>query len=498
MASRSTKKRAKRPGAQTWTKGTRSSRSKTRRATQMIMAWQDDPDSGLPPIARDVPDLSKGPLAFRMKGTSVKPDSYQPGTPAFRYWTAAEALRRGADFWAPLLGVKQWQPGPVLPVGLDEGVDLNAYYDRSELAFFHGEAGGKTVYSGESPDVLCHEMGHACLDAHRPELWDAPFIEVGAFHESFGDMSAILSALQLPSVRQTALDALENDRSSDLSRLAEQLGWAIRQIQPSSVNSDCLRDACNAFDYVDPQTLPDSAPATALSAEVHSFSRVFTGAFYEILGGMVKARSSSPTPATIVSVAADLATLLLAATTAAPVQPNYYAQVASHMIDADTAQFGGRYRTVLASTFVDRKLLPQSAVEPLLASNRKEGRVAAVAAHVLTPPDRLARHEVRLSAAQFGLPDRPLIAHAPVERKPLAAVSAAMMHRSAEAPAEIDRATQRFVQMLFAHDRVETAPRPGARRLAEGESARSRRRTHVLEDTPQGLRLVRRQFDCGC
>ena len=62
--------------------------------------------------------------------------------------------------------------------------------------------GGVTYFSAESPDVACHEMGHAVLDAVRPQLWNAQSIEAAAFHESFGDMTAILSALQVPSFAQ--------------------------------------------------------------------------------------------------------------------------------------------------------------------------------------------------------------------------------------------------------------------------------------------------------
>src|SRR5258706_6652641 len=126
-------------------------------------------------------------------------------------------------------------------------------------------------------------MGHVVLDAVRPQLWDAKSVEVAAFHESFGDMSSILSALQLPSVRSaTILDTGGKlYRSSGLSRLAEQLGWAIRQRQPADVDSDCLRNAVNPFFYQDPQTLPPKGPASQISTEPHSFSRIFTGAFFE-------------------------------------------------------------------------------------------------------------------------------------------------------------------------------------------------------------------------
>ena len=264
----------------------------------------------------------------------------------------------------------------MLGVSLDKGVDLNAYYDRTELAFFHQKLGQVTYYSGESPDVVCHEMGHACLDAHRPQLWDAPFIEAGAFHESFGDMSAILSALQLPSVRAAALAGVKGYKSSQLSRCAEQLGAAIRQVAKTAVDPDCLRNAYNAFKYVDPQTLPDRAPATKLCAEVHSFSRIFTGAFYEILSGMLNIRSKSPTQADLATVATDFAQLLMDATAAAPVQPDYFAQVASHIIDADTARFAGKYRSALTTTFVKRLIVPKAAVQALAAH---KGKVPAAA-----------------------------------------------------------------------------------------------------------------------
>ena len=149
----------------------------------------------------------------------------------------------------------------MLPVGLDEGVDFNAYYDRTAARVLSStRAAGKAIYSGESPDVVCHEMGHACLDAHRPELWDAPYIEAGAFHESFGDTSAILSALQLESVRAAALTGVAGNKSSQLSRLAEQLGAAIRTIEPDAVNKDCLRNAYNTFKYVDPRRCPTPRP----------------------------------------------------------------------------------------------------------------------------------------------------------------------------------------------------------------------------------------------
>lgn len=461
-----------------------------------VSVWLDDPESGLGLVNRPIPDLSKGPLKYKLKGAAVKPGNYQSGTPQFRYWAAAEPLRRGGDFWAPILGLAHWQPGKVLPVSLDKGVDLNAYYDRTELAFFHEAVQGRTYYSGESPDVVCHEMGHACLDAHRPELWDAPFIEAGSFHESFGDMSAILSALQLPDVRAKVIASVAAYKPNGLSRCAEQLGHAIRLVAPNAVDKDCLRNAYNSFKYVDPQTLPDSAPASSLCAEVHSFSRVFTGAFYEILASMLRARAKKPKDADLVAVARDLAQLLADATAAAPVQPDYYAQVAAHMIDADAARFSGRYRDILTEVFVDRRIVPATAVHPLQAQQRKAVKaVKAVTAAIAAARPQTGSRKIAMDAAQFGLGDRKLIVVAPVERNPFLTAAAGLAHRH-EPP--VDEAARRFVKMLFAHDRVDVDS--GKKKLAASAATPREhlRKTHVLTQTAEGLRLSRRLFQCGC
>src|SRR5207253_5036108 len=219
-------------------------------------------------------------IGHRTSEAGAKPRP--PGRADFRAWGAGEALPRAAEFWGALVPGIAWEVGAVRPVDLDFGVDLNAFYDREGLKFFHGSGAGRTVFSGESPDVVCHELGHAILDSLKPQLFDAASIEVAAFHESFGDMSAILSALQLPSLREGVLAETGGvlHRASRLSRLAEQLGWAIRQSVPSAVEPDCLRNAVNTLFYRDPDTLPTTAPGTSLSSEPHSFSRVFTGAFF--------------------------------------------------------------------------------------------------------------------------------------------------------------------------------------------------------------------------
>jgi hypothetical protein len=325
----------------------------------VVNAWEQDPGNGVNPdgglvVQRPAPNLEAAPFPTSITGSKPPVDHYSPGTVGFRYWACADALRRASDLWGKLLGNQKWNPairGPALPVIFDEGVDLNAYYDRNALNFFHAAVGGRMVYSGESPDVVCHEFGHAVLDAIRPQLWDVSAFEPPAFHEAFGDMSALLTALQLPSIRAGVLQETNGDlfRSSRLSRLAEQLGWAIRQVAPDDTDADCLRNAVNSFFYESSDDLPTSAPASELSSEPHSLSRVFTSAFFESLALMF-ASNANPTEATLQQVSLDLAAILLGAIRQSPIVPEYFAQIGSHMMTlaiAKSPAYGDAVKTAL-------------------------------------------------------------------------------------------------------------------------------------------------------
>src|SRR4051812_25176675 len=105
-------------------------------AAKTVACWEDDP--GTPgqqplnsPINVPVPNQAAQPLAFKIGGTAPTPAIYQAGTANFRYYAAAAALRRTADFWGAILpGGTKWHVGSSLPVILDDGVDLNAFYTR--------------------------------------------------------------------------------------------------------------------------------------------------------------------------------------------------------------------------------------------------------------------------------------------------------------------------------------------------------------------------------
>ncbi|MCX5739449.1 MAG: hypothetical protein NTZ61_13310, partial [Proteobacteria bacterium] len=315
----------------------------------MVACWEDDPGDpktqpARMPIEVPAPSQSATPLAFKLRGSAPAPKLYPVGTPNFLYYAVASALRRTASFWGGMLpSGTRWQVGTVLAVNVDAGVDLNAFYTRGGLEpaglyFFHQAVRGRVFHSGESPDIASHEMGHALLDAIQPDLYDTQTIEAAAFHESFGDITAILSALQVASFREEVLHETGGtlNHTSRLSRLAEQLGTAIRMLRPDVVDADCLRNASNSLFYRDPQTLPPNAPASELSSEPHSFSRVFTGGFLDALAGMFKLAGAANS-ARLERVAQDMARIVVAGIADAPVVPDYFSQVAASMIQAGDA-----------------------------------------------------------------------------------------------------------------------------------------------------------------
>lgn len=498
--------------------------------TSRINIWEDDPYSEAapttdPPLAATIdvatPTNNNALLQTTITDPAPAPNRYAPGTGQFRYWAAAEALARGVNFWAPLLpsGTRWTAFSSPLRVELDAGVDLNAYYSRDQgLRFFGETVLGVAISAADSPDVVCHELGHAILDAIRPQLFDAASLEVDAFHESFGDMSALLCGLQLPSLRQKVLAETSGrlNRNSRLSRLAEQLGWGIRQLAPTAVDPDCLRNAANRFFYMNPTTLPPRAPANQLSSEPHSFSRVFTGAFLSILARMLDVAGGGDEG--LRRVGRDMGGLLANGARSASIVPRYFSQVAAAMIEADQTLFSGRYREALRSGFVEHGILSFKAVGEL-------GRAAAPGGpdrEALGAPDVRAFGEgvygdgddghTRTAADAPSLPIRAvhavgglaIQAHVPNEPQRFAVRSASLVGQPNGESADEDAAA--FIEDLIQTGRVETPQNGGgvgrgaaaAMAMIASTPTRGAETTHVLVPTDDGAWLLkRRHFDCG-
>jgi len=473
----------------------------TNTAPGNINVWEQDPGSfGNPDggvlLHRDVPHIEAAPFATQITSAvpAPPPDNYQPGTPAFRYWACADALRRASDFWGGLLGDHKWNSaitGSVLPVKLDEGVDLNAYYDRVALNFFHAAVGDRVVYSGESPDVVCHEFGHAVLDAIRPQLWDVASFEPPAFHESFGDMSAILTALQLPSVRIAVLSETSDElyRSSRLSRLAEQLGWAIRQKWPDQVEPDCLRNAVNSLFYQAPDGLPTSAPSKQLSSEPHSFSRVFTGAFMETLALMFT-NCGDLSEAALQHVSLDLGKILLGAIAHAPVVPEYFSQIGAHMIALATAK-SERYGAAVKAAMVKHGIVSVPGVTAILGSEASFGIDANMIGAAETPGPLPAEE---LDVAGYGLNVSKILAVTAGQHKRFRIAGAALTTGDATSTGAGQSALG-FFEDLIRRGRLDygTAAHPRFAVIAPARNVK----THRLANEGDHVVLRRIRIDCG-
>jgi hypothetical protein len=314
-------------------------------------------------------------------------------------------------------------------------------------------------------------------------------------------MSALLAALQLPTMRAAILAETGGDlrRSSRLSRLAEQLGWAIRQFSPDAVQPDCLRNAANSFFYTNPEALPSTAPAASLSSEPHAFSRVFSGAFLEALAGGFRLASGDPGEADLQAVGLDLARLLIAGIRAAPIVPEYMSQVAAAIVVADAAAEGraqGRYGDVLKAAFVRHGIL---SVESLVGVGTLHAagvaavtRLAGMATAGRTTPGNELPH-IALSAAEYGLGDRPLLVRAPSDPRRFA-VSGAAFGVGSVTPSNSEHAARAFVEDLLqrGHIDIGTTGHP-ATRIVHPHAFK----THKVVPAPEGLMLTRILFDCG-
>src|SRR5947209_11266551 len=501
MATKRSKRASKTSPARSKRRGKARAAAAEAKPKGVVNAWEQDPGDGAQPsggqvIQRPVPVLREPPFSIRIVNPASAPEAkpHSPGTADFRYWTVAEALRRGADFWGALLPGASWDVGSILPVDVGFGIDLNAFYDREGLKFFHGSAAGRTVFSGESPDVVCHELGHAILDSLKPQLFDAASIEVAAFHESFGDMSAILSALQLPSAREGVLAETGGvlRRSSRLSRVAEQLGSAIRQSVPSAVEPDCLRNAVNTFFYRDPDTLPTTAPATSLSSESHSFSRVFTAAFFEGLAGML-ATTASRDERALLQVSQDMGAILVQGIRAASVVPTFMSQVAASMLAVAAARFSAQgYEAPLRSGFVRHGILAPSMA---VAATHAPARIAALAA---SPSESKTLPPLQLSVAEYGLGVPSIVVYAAAEPKRLQVAGAALAVGPAPSPGE-DQAAKSFFEDLLRRGRLKVAKAAKSAAEVVRAAAPSTHETYTHELRREGRQMVLRRvrIDCG-
>lgn len=260
--------------------------------------------------------------------------------------------------------ITRWAATSNLIIRPRAGVDINAYYDRASLSFFYfnNKVKRKVVYTCDSQSVVTHEFGHAFLDILRPDFWSAQAPEVWAYHEAFGDMVALISCLQYDDLINAAWRETEGDllKSNIISRLASEMGMGLYDLSKdkSGLLNNCLRDMSIKFDYVYPESLPLNGLDSILTNECHSFSRVFSGAFYELF---VKFSNKNielgRSPLDAMKISRDvLSRYLIKATAAVPMTNRLFDAMAKQMLIVDKSE-GSKYQSILEEVFKNRKIL---------------------------------------------------------------------------------------------------------------------------------------------
>ena len=260
--------------------------------------------------------------------------------------------------------ISRWAATSNLMVRPRAGVDINAYYDRGSLNFFYfnDKTVKKVIYTCDSHSVVTHEFGHAFLDILRPDFWSAQAPEVWAFHEAFGDMTALITCLQYDDLINAALKETSGNLmvSNVVSRLAAEMGRSIYNLSfdKTGLSQNSLRDLSVVFNYKIPESLPTDGFDNVLVNEPHSFSRVFSGAFYEIIVKIAKNISDSgKSPLDSLKIARDVASrYLIKATSEAPISNRLFDAIAKQMLLIDNAE-GGRYQSILNNVFTSRQIL---------------------------------------------------------------------------------------------------------------------------------------------
>ncbi|HEY4000073.1 MAG TPA: hypothetical protein VGO93_14455 [Candidatus Xenobia bacterium] len=264
--------------------------------------------------------------------------------------------------------------GPQLTVNADAGEDFNAYYtrDSGSVNFFHGTdpKTNQVMYSGDSGEVVSHETGHAILDSLRPAYFSSFTPDVAAFHESTGDMMGICMSFQDPATLDNVAKETGGDLSKDnaISRTGEQLGIGINDVEGKNVTGgNFVRDALNTFKWADPSTLSgDGSDPTKLGSEAHDFSRLWTGAFYDVVKG-INAENLAANPgnpkAALQATGKEAIQLLAELLKGAPQGDFTYRDMANSWVASDKAN-GGKRADLITKVMTDRGILGGAAPTP--------------------------------------------------------------------------------------------------------------------------------------
>jgi hypothetical protein len=304
------------------------------------------------PDVKHLPMSSIAPAPNRPTGTTTfavanlpAQQLYDSDTTNFVAWQAREAALRALSVFEDICGkIPGWTGQPkkrTLNLLPNAGNDLNAYYDRRSVQFYEAAVDGQIFHSGASTDVVSHEVGHAILDAIRPDLWNVHMMEVAAFHEGFGDCIAIMTAL---SDAQTRLRILALDptlrKGNFVETMAEGLSRAIGTAISPNHNAAKPRRALNKFKWRFPELLPDNGKPGVLINEEHSLGQLVSGCYYDLIVELFDS-GGTRNEAGLWAACATTTRLFAEAVAKAPSGPRFLQIVGRTMLLVDQTLFQG-------------------------------------------------------------------------------------------------------------------------------------------------------------
>jgi hypothetical protein len=325
----------------------------------------------------------KGPLNFSVEGISKSPETANEMRSLNCHVVIGNCLNNIQPHCKS--PIRAWAKVPELRVYPSAGREMNAYYDRRSLRFFYYPYRGKNVYFSDSADIVTHELGHAFLDAMRPDFWNVQSLEIWSFHEAFSDIVAMFNLMCYEKAIQVALEQTKGsmEGSNVISKLAEEVGYMIRGVTENpSYLPNALRDpALEHFNYIDPVNLPQEAPNEMLAAECHSFGRVFSGAWYRIFVEFFKMHLEDSDPVSAFKIARNSAfSILMHAIPPSPRIENYYYGIAKSMIAVGKGR-NERYGSIISSVFSEWKIIGPQDVAVQSRSDLRSKIISSLSKH---------------------------------------------------------------------------------------------------------------------
>lgn len=340
------------------------------------------------PASYVFPSALKGPRDIINDGVPVaQPDAngvmkYPPTDKRFDQIEVLLAADKTLKMWENYAGHRIdyafVNAGDILGALPHAGEDFNAYYSRWEqtINFFSkfDNRLNKIIHSAQSYEIVAHEKGHATLDGWKPKYLSSWSPDAGGFHESFGDISGMLLSLQSDQVVTKMLsDTAGNIRKSNvITRMGEELSRGIadvnKKLPPEQAEKFIIRDAANKLVWQDPKTLPSNpADPEELGSEVHNYSRLFTGAVWDIFCGIAERNSISGDDAktAVVKTRDEVGAIIAKMLDFGPDSFDAYRQLGKAMLVADAKSFAGKNRSIIADVMMKRKILTQDEIKQI-------------------------------------------------------------------------------------------------------------------------------------